>query len=62
MSGFVIPAMHRDDVDDAPLFWSNEDGWCDLLSATVFTMEEMKTFMLPMGAWGWIQLPENEED
>ena len=33
-------------------FWSNEDGWADLASATRFTEKEKETLRLPMdGSW-----------
>ena len=31
-------------------FWSNEDGWVDLDSATCFTVAEARTLNLPMSA------------
>ena len=39
------------------LWWSNEDGWVDKLSATIFSAEEVRTLRLPMGG-EW----EKEED
>jgi len=34
------------------LYWSNDDGWVDADSATVFTQEERDTLNLPMsGVW-----------
>lgn len=38
--GFVIVSRSEGDEDE-PLFWSNEDGWGDLESATVFSREEL---------------------
>jgi hypothetical protein len=31
------------------LYWSNEDGWGDKGSATIFTVEERYSFNLPIG-------------
>lgn len=38
-------------------FWSNEDGWVDLASATKFTPDEYKSLNLPIGGT-WITLWE----
>lgn len=54
---FVIGAELRPD-DDEPLYWSNDDGWVDLSSATVFTADEAEApVYLPLGASGFIRLP-----
>ena len=38
--------------DDPHLYWSNEDGWGDLASATVFASGERDTVRLPLdGSW-----------
>jgi hypothetical protein len=37
----------RDD-DYEPLFWSNEDGWVDVMSATRFTEQDSKSLQLPI--------------
>lgn len=39
--------FNQDSEDDEPLFWSNNDGWVDRASATIFTLEEMATTTLP---------------
>lgn len=39
--------------DGSWLYWSNEDGWVDRDSATIFTTEEMETFNEPQGHFGW---------
>ena len=39
--------------DTMGLFWSNEDGWTDRDSATVFTAQERDTLRLPLGGM-WI--------
>lgn len=34
------------------LYWSNDDGWVDAESATIFTRSERDAFLLPInGAW-----------
>lgn len=38
--------------DDENLYWSNEDGWGDLASATVFARGERDAVRLPLdGSW-----------
>lgn len=34
-------------------YWSNEDGWVDHDSATLFTDEEKNTLRAPQGAAAW---------
>lgn len=59
---YVIMHMHRDPVDDAPLFWSNSEGWGFLSEATVFSTSEVAEFKyLPQEAWGWLLLPMKED-
>lgn len=45
----------RTEMDDEGeiLYWSNEDGWVDKDSATLFTDDERKTLTLPQGAHAW---------
>lgn len=57
MHNYVIAHTHRCPTTDAPLFWSNDDGWVDLESATVFSRDEAKRHNLPAEAWGWTALP-----
>ena len=48
---YVIPLIATQD-DDEPLYWNNETGWGDWLSATVFTSDERDHFNLPIdGTW-----------
>ena len=56
---FVIAAIPRPD-DDEPLFWSNSDGWGSLTNATVFSSYERTYYSLPLGAYGWIELPKED--
>ena len=51
----VIMHAHRCPETDAPLFWSNEQGWVDLAAATVFAVDEK--VQLPYEAWGTLELP-----
>jgi hypothetical protein len=54
---WVIIGNPDDDTDW--VFWSNEDGWVDKASATRFTLDERKAFvLLPDGAYGWVAVPE----
>jgi hypothetical protein len=40
------------DVDGHTLWWSNEDGWTDIQSATFFAPDEVETMRLPLdGVW-----------
>lgn len=50
---FVIRSTgERDDETGRPLFWSNDDGWVDRNSATVFSQDEAASKRLPMaGEW-----------
>lgn len=49
LGGLVIRSVADGDED---LYWSNEDGWGDLASATVFTTNESHTVRLPdEGVW-----------
>lgn len=38
-------------------YWSNEHGWADLPSATVFNATERDELNLPFDAAEWVQLP-----
>ena len=50
----------RDDEYGYPLFWSNDDGWVDRPSATVFSEEETKDPHIPLsGEWVLGHCPEN---
>jgi hypothetical protein len=51
----VIMHGHRCTETDAPLFWSNQDGWVDLGSASVFEADEV--VRMPREAWGTVELP-----
>jgi hypothetical protein len=48
MDRFVIQGEYDDNVEDDS-FWSNEDGWVDFDSATIFSKEELDRINLPMG-------------
>jgi hypothetical protein len=48
VSGLYVIAGPVDD-EDGTLYWSNEDGWGSLSTATVFTETERATGSLPMG-------------
>lgn len=62
MRYFVICSLtEKDEATGEPLFWSNEDGWVCLATATVFTeAERERNPDLPLGrpAPVWIELPE----
>lgn len=52
----------QEDFEDGFLFWSNEDGWVDLASATVFSENAPETVNLPLasteiGQVSWVKLP-----
>jgi hypothetical protein len=47
---YVIYGMNEKDSETgSPLYWSNLDGWVDLVSATKFTKEERNSLNLPIG-------------
>ena len=59
MRPYVILLVTED--KDEPLYWNNEMGWGDWLSATVFTQDEKNTLHLPVdGAWKRILIKERE--
>lgn len=41
---------------DAGTYWNNENGWGDLASATVFSLNEIETLPLPRGG-DWTPCP-----
>lgn len=42
----------RDTMTGELLYWSNRDGWVDILTADRFSDTEMRTLRLPVGgAW-----------
>lgn len=43
---------------DSGLFWSNDDGWVDLASATRFTTGERYSLQLPIGG-NWLHKEDN---
>jgi len=45
----IIDRAQLDEEAGQPLFWSNEDGWGDFHSATIFTEVETLSFLLPIG-------------
>lgn len=47
------------DDEDGTLYWSNDDGWVFLSTATVFTFDERNNAQLPIGDDArWVRLPE----
>ncbi len=58
---YVIIAVDPRDDDDEDLYWNNENGWGDWLSATVFTQNERDRFNLPVGG-AWKQIIPDEAD
>lgn len=47
-------------TEEAETYWSNQDGWVDIESATEFTDEERHSLNLPMGG-EWLQVEPNKE-
>lgn len=46
------------DSDDGTLYWSNDDGWGHLSTATVFSQHEQEILPLPLGWFTrWVMLP-----
>lgn len=41
---------YRNRIDDEDLYWSNDDGWVDIPSATLFSLGETKSLPKPIGA------------
>jgi hypothetical protein len=59
MKKFVIFSMQETlFLSDEPIFWSNEDGWGSLESATVFSEDEVIGAMMVQSDALWLQLPE----
>ena len=56
---YLIMHNEKDPETDAPLFWSNVDGWVWLSEATIFTDDERASLNLPNEAWGWLLMPED---
>jgi len=47
---YRIKAIDEDNpLDDGPLYWSNEWGWTNKKSASIFTQKEYETCYLPIG-------------
>ena len=46
---FLVFSPREGESDDAAAFWSNKDGWVNLISATLFTEEDKRTLSLPIG-------------
>lgn len=49
---YVLSGLDTDD-DGSPLYWSNDLGWVDRQSATIFTVHEIRTMREPFGAREW---------
>lgn len=45
----IVDRGETDTESGEPLYWSNEDGWGDFKSCTIFTEAETLTLMLPIG-------------
>lgn len=52
---FVIASQTPDLPDDDTLYWSNEDGWVELDSATKFTLTERRRFTPPISGY-WVHM------
>ena len=46
-------------ISASGLFWSNNDGWVDFESATVFSLNDRYVLNLPIGG-DWIKLADIE--
>lgn len=46
----IVDNGNLDSETGKPLFWSNDDGWVDFESSTIFSEAEMLSLMLPMGS------------
>lgn len=63
MKRYVIFSLEETlyDLNHEPLFWSNEDGWVSLATATIFTEEETEQndgFLSFNKDTSFVQLPE----
>lgn len=45
--GYLLMSSVEKDEDGSPLYWSNDDGWVDMQSATEFTEKEAKEMFTP---------------
>lgn len=53
---YVIQGPLNDDKEC--MFWNNDDGWCGLESATIFTDKQRMTLRAPVEALHWVGLPK----
>lgn len=61
---FVIHSASEEEASDGFGYWSNEEGWVGIQSATKFTEVEMKNFDLPMATENdasWVCLSDIRE-
>jgi hypothetical protein len=54
----IFSEMETAENSGNPLFWSNQDGWGSLETATVFTEKEKNSLTLPLPDGAWVMLPE----
>lgn len=45
---FRIYSLNESTLQGEPMFWSNDDGWVSLESATSFTIDDVNYYHLPM--------------
>ena len=50
---YIVSYFERDEETGKQLYWSNDDGWVDKASATVYSYEERMKWSAPVidGYW-----------
>jgi hypothetical protein len=61
MAEYYFVVISHDETDDKgrALYWSNDDGWTPIESASRFTGEERRDFDLPLGG-AWVGLSQED--
>jgi hypothetical protein len=52
----IVSDVEKDFEDEKPLCWSNKDGWVDLVSATWYLEDQMKSIALIPKDSHWMNL------
>jgi hypothetical protein len=60
---YLIKHNYATDVNGYPLYWSNDSGYGDLMSATFFDLEYKRSVSLPSnGHWVEVKTPEDQKE
>ena len=61
---YVIFSRSESEIPGGGMYWDNEDGWSDYISATRFTRKEKQMFSLPMSKDNdaeWVRIYEERK-